>query len=238
MLSFRRDARGRCDRSAWLSSAKGAVLVLSLMSAGRMTMADGWKAAGKPSTSGQVRHAQGEVMQGAPQAPVMEAPMTSGPMTSGPMMGSGPIVEQPTSETMEVPQGEYCPPGGGSGPAYSGGGNGAYVPSAPPGGYSQVEPVPYPRTRASLYPCPVQYTPSWQGGTVITNQAFAPHEMLYPHEYRAMYPPYYYKVKGGWVWTPFGMKQHESWKLQGTEVSVKYKSHISIFSGFCPPCSH
>ena len=43
----------------------------------------------------------------------------------------------------------------------------------------------YPRLNAPLYPAPVQNTPSWNGATIITNQALAPHEMLYPHEYRA-----------------------------------------------------
>ncbi|QDT34897.1 hypothetical protein [Thalassoglobus polymorphus] len=93
----------------------------------------------------------------------------------------------------------------------------------------------YPQLNAPLYPSPVQYTPSWNGGAIITNQAFAPHEMLYPHEYHAMYGPYYYNVKGGWIWTPFGMRQHEQVKLEGTEVIVKYKSHRPLFSGFRPP---
>lgn len=92
----------------------------------------------------------------------------------------------------------------------------------------------YPQLNAPLYPSPVQHTPAWNGGTIITNQAFAPHEMLYPHQYHAMYGPYYYSVKGGWVWTPFGVRQHEEVKLQGTEVIVKYKSHYPLFSGFRP----
>lgn len=96
----------------------------------------------------------------------------------------------------------------------------------------------YPQLNAPLYPAPVQNVPSWTGGTVITNQAFAPHEMLYPHEYHAMYGPFYYQVKGCWVWTPFGMRQHERWKLQGTEVKVKYHSDYKPFSGFHPPLSH
>ena len=93
----------------------------------------------------------------------------------------------------------------------------------------------YPQLNAPMYPSPVQYTPAWNGGTFVTNQAFAPHEMLYPHTYRALYPPYYYKVKGGWIWTPFGMRQHEEVKLEGTEVTVKYKSHLPLFSGFKAP---
>lgn len=93
----------------------------------------------------------------------------------------------------------------------------------------------YPQLNAPLYPSPVQYTPPWNGGTIITNQAFAPHEMLYPHTYHAMYPPFYYKVHGGWFWTPFGFRQHEHWKLQGTEVNVKYRSHYPLFGGWHPP---
>jgi len=93
----------------------------------------------------------------------------------------------------------------------------------------------YPQLNSALYPSPVQYTPPWNGGTIITNQAFAPHEMLYPHDYHGMYGPFYYKVKGSWVWTPFGMRQHENWELQGTEVKVKYRSQIPLLSGFHPP---
>jgi len=93
----------------------------------------------------------------------------------------------------------------------------------------------YPQLNAPLYPSPVQHTPAWNGGTVITNQALAPHEMLYPHTYHAMYPPFHHKVKGGWIWTPFGFRQHERWELQGTEVTVKYRSHYPVFGGFHPP---
>jgi|GEM_PF-2036272 len=93
----------------------------------------------------------------------------------------------------------------------------------------------YPQLNAPLYPSPVQNVPTWTGGTVITNQAFAPHELLYPHEYHSMYGPFHYQVKGCWMWTPFGMRQHEQWKLQGTEVRVKYRSHYKLFSGFHPP---
>ena len=93
----------------------------------------------------------------------------------------------------------------------------------------------YPQLNAPLYPSPIQGVPPWTGGTVITNQAFAPHELLYAHQYHSMYGPFYYKVKGCWVWTPLGMRQHEQWKLQGTEVRVKYRTHYKLFSGFCPP---
>ncbi len=77
---------------------------------------------------------------------------------------------------------------------------------------------------APLYPSPRPNIPIWVGSTMITNQAFAPHEMLYPHTYRATYPPYYHRVKGGWILTPFGIRSHERWELQGTQVQVKYRS--------------
>lgn len=94
----------------------------------------------------------------------------------------------------------------------------------------------YPRLNAPLYPAPVQYAPPWTGVSVITNQALAPHEMLYPHKYRALYPPFYYNVKGHWVVTPTGVKQGEVWKLEGTEVKVNYKAHRGLFSRiFFPP---
>ena len=93
----------------------------------------------------------------------------------------------------------------------------------------------YPRLNAPLYPSPVQYTPAWNGATIITNQALAPHEMLYPHEYRAMYPPFFHRVKGCWILTPFGIKQNETWRLQGTEVRVNYRAHRGLFSKFFHP---
>ena len=82
----------------------------------------------------------------------------------------------------------------------------------------------YVRLNAPLYPSPRPNIPIWTGSTMITNQAFAPHEMLYPHTYRAIYPPFYHKVKGGWIVTPFGVRSHERWQLQGTQVQVKYRS--------------
>lgn len=88
---------------------------------------------------------------------------------------------------------------------------------------------------AALYPAPRGGIPPQVGGTAIVNQAFHPHEMLYPHQYKAMYGPYYYKVHGKWIVTPFGVWSHENWKLQGTQVEVKYKSHISKFAKFFPP---
>jgi hypothetical protein len=88
---------------------------------------------------------------------------------------------------------------------------------------------------APLYPSPQPFVPQEVGSTVITNQAFSPHEMLYSHRYHAMYPPFYYKVNGRWVVTRDGLLNRESWKLQGTEVKVKYHSHISPLALFCPP---
>ena len=73
------------------------------------------------------------------------------------------------------------------------------------------------------------------GGTAIVHQALHPHEMLYAHRYKSMYGPYYYKVHGKWVVTPFGVWSKENWKLQGTTVDVKYKSHISPWAMFHRP---
>lgn len=95
----------------------------------------------------------------------------------------------------------------------------------------------YPQTGAALYPAPIPGIPQQVGGTMIANPALHPHEMLYAHRYKAMYPPYYYKVNGGWVVSPFGVWSHENWKLQGTTVDVKYHSHISPFALFKPPGS-
>ena len=94
----------------------------------------------------------------------------------------------------------------------------------------------YVQLGAPLYPCPRPNIPIWSGSTMITNQAFAPHEMLYPHTYRAMYPPYYHRVKGGWILTPFGIRSHERWELQGTQVQVKYRSQYpGLFKGAWHP---
>jgi len=86
----------------------------------------------------------------------------------------------------------------------------------------------YVQLDAPLYPVPRPNIPYQVGATMITNQALAPHEFLYPHTYRALYPPYYYRVRGHW-WGAFGSsKAHEKWELQGTEVEVKYSSHIPL----------
>lgn len=111
---------------------------------------------------------------------------------------------------------------------------GMLPPQAPPqqSGYVQLG--------APLYPSPRPNIPIWSGSTMITNQAFAPHEMLYPHTYRATYPPYYHKVKGCWVLTPFGIRSHERWELQGTQVQVKYRSQYPglLKGAWHPPSTH
>ncbi|MHC4877978.1 MAG: hypothetical protein ACYTGL_16090 [Planctomycetota bacterium] len=93
----------------------------------------------------------------------------------------------------------------------------------------------YPYLGAPMYPCPQPNIPVQVGGTMYTNQAFAPHEMLYAHKYRSMYGPFFYRVKGAWLWTPFGIESHDKWELVGTEVKVNYKSKICPLSGFIPP---
>ncbi|WP_459557075.1 hypothetical protein [Lacunimicrobium album] len=93
----------------------------------------------------------------------------------------------------------------------------------------------YPNLDAPLYPSPTPNVPPYVGGTYITNQAFAPHEMLYSHDYHSMYGPYYWKVNGKYVLTPFGVRSHECWDLQGTEVKVKYRSQQPLFSKFSIP---
>lgn len=93
----------------------------------------------------------------------------------------------------------------------------------------------YPYLNAPLNTTPVPNVPYQVGSSMITNQAFAPQEMLYAHKYRAMYPPYYYKVRGHWMVTPWGVWSNDHWELQGTEVKVNYRSNYSPFSLFTPP---
>lgn len=93
----------------------------------------------------------------------------------------------------------------------------------------------YPDLNAPMYPSPQPNVPYQVGATMITNQAFAPHELLHEHKYKALYPPFYYKVKGGWMVTPFGVWSHDHWELQGTKVEVEYKSRFGLLSGFVPP---
>jgi hypothetical protein len=109
--------------------------------------------------------------------------------------------------------------------------NGGVAPSALP-------PQPgYPYLDAPMYPVPRPDIPYQVGSAFITNQAFAPHEMLYPHKYHAMYPPFYYYVDGKWVRVKDCLKTHEDWQLHGTEVIVEYKSHLPLFSRFSNPFS-
>ncbi|RMG40862.1 MAG: hypothetical protein D6725_02645 [Planctomycetota bacterium] len=92
-----------------------------------------------------------------------------------------------------------------------------------------------PRFAAPMYPAPLQNIPLQVGATIIGKPALAPHELLYPHRYRSLYPPFYYRVIGSWVWTPFGVESHEKWILQGTDVRVKYRSRVPIWASFVPP---
>jgi hypothetical protein len=107
----------------------------------------------------------------------------------------------------------------------------------------------YPQLDASLYPCPRGDIPHEVGGSIITNAAFYPHEMMYAHRYKAVYPPYYYQTnwRYGLRWTmcktPVGVpllwlkpvKVASKTKLVGTCVKVEYKDHISPFAFFWPP---
>lgn len=111
------------------------------------------------------------------------------------------------------------------------GSGGAVAPQQQPG---------YAYLGAPMYPSPRPNIPIWTGSTMITNQALAPHEMLYPHTYRAIYPPFYHRVKGGWILTPLGVRSHEKWELQGTMVQVKYRSNypgLLSGAGWHPPAT-
>jgi hypothetical protein len=120
--------------------------------------------------------------------------------------------------------------------------DGAATPVIPADGYpggtvpaDQITGYGYPYLNAPLYPSPQPNVPVQVGSSVYTNQAFAPHEMLYPHTYRAMYPPFYFHVRGKWMVTPWGVWSHDHWVLQGTKVQVKYRSQKPMLSLFCPP---
>lgn len=93
---------------------------------------------------------------------------------------------------------------------------------------AQADEWPAPQIPSSLYPTPVPYVPREVGWTVITNQALSPHEMLYAHRYRALYPPYYYQ-KSLCSCIPFVPKP----MLKGTMVKVKYKTCLPF--GYHPP---
>ena len=118
------------------------------------------------------------------------------------------------------------------------------VPAVPPAGFAAA-PIGhpaghavlpgYPYLNAPLSPTPVPNVPYQVGAAVITNQALSPHEMLYPHKYKALYPPFYHKVRGHWIVSPWGVWSYDNWELQGTEVRVNYRDRISPLSLFCPP---
>lgn len=145
---------------------------------------------------------------------------------------------QAPMQIQNVSQGVYTYPVSSTRPAGPAYGGGMMTPQPQGGYYPMSSGGMYPQTGAALYPAPVPGIPTQIGGAAIMNQAFHPHEMLYPHEYHAMYPPYYYKVNGGFMLTPFGVWSHENWKLQGTRVDVQYKSHISPFTLFHAPHHH
>lgn len=93
----------------------------------------------------------------------------------------------------------------------------------------------YVSLNAPLYPSPRPGIPVETGATLITNPAFDPHEMLYPHRYRGLYGPFYHKTSRFWVMTPLGIYKQERRVLTGTEVKVNYRGHISPFALFFPP---
>lgn len=134
-----------------------------------------------------------------------------------------------TSQRQEVPANYAQPkkiiinPNQGSGPPQAiGGGRAPHVGIPPQTGYVQLH--------APLYPSPRPNVPYQVGATYITNPALNPHEMLYPHRYRALYPPYYYRVNGQWR-SAFGtMRRYERWELHGTEVDVQYCSKKPFLS--------
>jgi hypothetical protein len=195
---------------------------------------------GRPQDTAEFVHEQ-------PQAPVeiLQQPVLpnissqSGPQyfsaTAAGMSNPIPVHPSGNWQTYQAPmptylvsQGPYwnvSNPGAPAGPQYVGS-----APMTPQSGGGM-----YPQTGAALYPAPHPGIPHQVGGTATINQAFQPHEYLYPHRYKALYPPYYYRVNGGWMVTPFGVWSREDWHLQGTQVDVRYKSHISPFAHFVPP---
>ncbi len=201
-------------------------------------------------TSGAPQDAAPETPVQAPSAPALQpVPVEQAPVLPNISSASGPqyFSATPAGQSNPVPvfpgnnwqayqapmptsmtsAGYYTPapnPAGPVGPVY----NGQAPMSIQSGGL-------YPQTGAALYPAPIPGIAQQIGGTAVVNPAFHHHEMLYPHQYKALYPPYYYKVNGGWMVTPFGVWSHEDWRLQGTQVDVKYKSQISPFTLFTPP---
>lgn len=211
--------------------------------------------AGSPQDTQTGRY---QAASGPPQAALRPIPIENAPVlpnisnVSGPQYFSAmpdgsssamPVYPSSNWQTYQAPmpiqnvsQGVYTYPASSMSPAGPVDTGGGMMTSQPAGGYYPMSSGgQYPQTGAALYPAPVPGIPQQMGGAAIMNQAFHPHEMLYAHEYHAMYPPYYYKVNGGFMMTPFGMWSHEDWKLQGTRVDVKYNSHISPFTLFHPP---
>ena len=175
----------------------------------------------------------------------------------GPGAGRGPVMFASQNAPQRLPQAPARPisqnaavpaypgyhaagaPGYAAPGYYAPGAPGAPVPGAAPAGVPGHAVLPgYPYLNAPLSPTPRPNIPYQVGGTVITNQALSPHEMLYPHKYKALYPPFYHKVRGHWVVTPFGVWSYDNWELQGTEVRVNYRDHISPLSFFHPPVLH
>ncbi len=124
-----------------------------------------------------------------------------------------------------------------------------YAPGDQPEPYVVDEQPGYAHLDAPLYSCPRPEVPPEVGGAYITNPALAPHEMLYPHTYKALYPPYVYKTRWRWGYR-VGAWPEGKWyafpciyrvrvacktKLQGTQVKVKYNSSISPSALFFPP---
>ncbi len=150
-------------------------------------------------------------LQSPPAAATEQAQPSLTPVVSEPVTNDGPVIPRPAVFTQTST-------GTGPAPQPIDAGYGMMAPQAAP------QQPGYVHLGAPMYPSPRPNIPIWAGSTMITNPAFAPHEMLYPHSYRAMYPPYYHRVKGGWILTPFGVRSHEKWELQGTQVQVNYRS--------------
>jgi len=150
------------------------------------------------------------------QAPPLSAPapLTNDDQAAQPVTASSPVVPQTAVFRRATQASPEAGPMAINPEAYA-------VPPLPP----MVQPG-YVRLGAPLYPSPRPNIPIWTGATMITSPALAPHEMLYPHTYRSIQGPFYHRVKGGWIWTPMGIRSHERWELQGTQVTVKYRSQV------------
>ncbi|MFM7836301.1 MAG: hypothetical protein ACKPJD_31280 [Planctomycetaceae bacterium] len=203
-----------------------------------------------------IRRTAGGPQDNKPAARSISAPTPAAKTAAAPAEQPRPIQQAPVvpnTSTVAGPQyfSAAAPGNGASLPVHPGRNWQTYEPAVParqtvaasyagvqqaPAPAGPAQPLPgYPQTGASLYPAPVAGIPQQMGGAVITNPALQPHEMLYAHQYKALYPPYYYEVNGGWFVTPFGVWSQENWKLKGTQVDVKYRSSISPFAFFMPP---